>query len=289
VAETEISGGLEGCRNQIDVSLFERMQMKTSNMQIYSSKILKSGGILSETKILLANWDNSVSIQDNFNRFRQTNILGKSSRSRVEDILMVFRQRYLKEVQVTEALICLIRAKLSADSLDQILYFHAARSDPLIHDFVIEALWPRNQSGREDILVEDAENWIREKVSKGVTTSSWSENTIVRSARGLMSTLRDFGILQGLSNKSLVPAYLPVEAFAYIAFYLSELQPSGKRLLESKEWQLFFLKTDAVEHLFMEAHQQHLLDYRAAGSVVNLVFPSESIEEYVHVILERTH
>jgi hypothetical protein len=32
-----------------------------------------------------------------------------------------------------------------------------------------------------------------------------------------------------------------------------------------------------------------LLDYHAAGSVVRIVFPSESIEEYVHVILERAH
>jgi hypothetical protein len=263
--------------------------MKSSKGQYYSSKILKSGAILSETKILLANWDDSASIQDNFNRFRQSNILGKASRSRVDDILKAFRLRYLNEVQVTEALIYLIRAKLSTNSLDQILYFHVARSDPLIHDFVIEALWPRYQRGRQDILVKDAESWIREKVSKGVTTSSWSENTIVRSARGLMSTLRDFGILQGLSNKSLVPAYLPVDAFSYVAFYLSRLQPSGKRLLESKEWQLFFLETEAVEHLFMEAHQQHLLDYRAAGSVVKIAFPSESMEEYVHAILERAH
>jgi hypothetical protein len=263
--------------------------MKFSKVQIYSSKILKSGAMLSETKILLAGWDDSASIQDNFYRFRQSNILGKASRSRVEDILQVFRQRYLNEAQVTKALIGMKKAKYSADSLDQILYFHTARSDPLIHDFVIEVLWPRYQNGRQDILVKDAEKWIRQKISEGVTTSPWSENTIVKSARGLMSTLRDFGILQGLNNKSLIPDYLPVDAFSYIAFYLSELQPSGKRLLESKEWQLFFLRTEAVEHLFMEAHQQHLLDYHAAGSVVRIVFPSESIEEYVHVILERAH
>lgn len=80
-----------GRRNLIDVSLSEGMQMKSSKVQNYSSKILKSGAILSETKILLASWDDSASIQDNFDRFRQRNILGKASRSRVEDILQVFR------------------------------------------------------------------------------------------------------------------------------------------------------------------------------------------------------
>ena len=289
MAEPEISGGLEGCRNQIDVSPYEGMQMKSSKVQNYSSKILKSGAILSETKILLAGWDDSASIQDNFDRFRQRNILGKASRSRVEDILQVFRQRYLNEVQVTKTLITLIRAKHPADSLNQILYFYAARSDPLIHDFVTEVLWPRYKSGRQDILVKDAENWIRDKISKGSTAKPWSDNTIEKSAQGLMSTLRDFGVLQGLKNKRLIPAYLRVDAFCYIAYFLSRIQPSGKRLLESKEWQLFFLETEAVEHLFIEAHQLHLLDYHAAGSVVRIVFPSESIEEYVHVILERAH
>ncbi|MBN1236636.1 MAG: DUF1819 family protein [Methanotrichaceae archaeon] len=263
--------------------------MVKSSKAIYSSKILKAGSILTETKILLADWDNSVSVNQDLDRFRQNNILGKASRSRVEDILKVFKQRYLVEEHVTKALVSLVKARCPADSLNQILYFHAARSDPLIHDFVIEVLWPRYQKGRQDIIVRDAEDWIREKISKGVMTSPWSKNTIMRSAGGLMSTLRDFGILQGLNNKSLIPAYLPVDAFSYIAFYLSKLQPSGKRLLESKEWQLFFLGTDAVERLFMEAHQQHFLDYNAAGSVIRIVFPSESIEEYVHVILERAH
>ncbi len=263
--------------------------MVKSSKAIYSSKILKAGSILAETKILLADWDNSVSVNQNLDRFRQSNILGKASRSRVEDILQVFRQRYLVEEQVRKALVSLMKARFSADSLHLILYFHAARSDPLIHDFVIEVLWPRYQIGRQDILVKDAENWIREKISKGVTTRPWSDNTIEKSAQGLMSTLRDFGVLQGLKNKRLAPAYLPVDAFSYVAFFLSRLQPSGKRLLESKEWQLFFLRTEAAEHLFMEAHQQHLLDYHAAGSVVRIVFPSDSIEEYVHVILKRTY
>jgi hypothetical protein len=263
--------------------------MVKSSKAIYSSKILKAGSILAETKILLADWDNSVSVNQNLDRFRQSNILGKASRSRVEDILQVFRQRYLVEEQVTKALVRLMKARYSADILDQILYFHAARSDPLIKDFVTEVLWPRYQSGRQDILVKDAENWILEKISRGSTIRPWSDNTIEKSAQGLMSTLRDFGVLQGLKNKHLTPAYLRVDAFCYIAYYMSRLQPSGKRLLESKEWQLFFLGTEAVEHLFMEAHQQHLLDYHAAGSVVRIAFLSESIEEYVHVILERAH
>jgi hypothetical protein len=261
--------------------------MRSSEKHIYSSKILKSGAILNETKILLTDWDDLASIQDNFSRFRQSNILGKASRSRVDDILHIFRQRYLNEAQIAKSLASLIRAKHPADSLNQILYFHTARSDPLIHDFVTELLWQRYQSGRQDISVKDAEIWIGEKISGGLTVRPWSESTIKKSAQGLMSTLRDFGLLHGSKNKRVDPAYLRVDAFCYIAYYLGIHQPSGKLLLESEEWRLFFLSTEAVEHLFMEAHQEHLLDYRAAGSVVRIIFPCDSLEEYVHVILER--
>jgi len=34
--------------------------------------------------------------------------------------------------------------------------------------------------------------------------------------------LRDFGVLHGAVNKRIAPAYMPVAAFAYIAFYLKQ-------------------------------------------------------------------
>jgi len=119
--------------------------------------------------------------------------------------------------------------------------------------------------------------------------SAWSENTLVRATRELLSTLRDFGILQGAVNKRLAPIYLPVEAFAYLAFYLQQRQPSGERLLEDPEWQLFFLSRHAVERFFLEAHQQHLLEYRAAGSIIRITFPATSIEEYAYALAQRAH
>ena len=63
--------------------------MKISKDQLYSSKILKSGALLAETKILLANWDASITVVENLDRFERDNILGKASRSRVKDILEI--------------------------------------------------------------------------------------------------------------------------------------------------------------------------------------------------------
>ncbi len=104
----------------------------------YTSKIIKAGALLDDTKTLLSHWDVAAPVPDNLDRIRRENVFGKASRSRVEDILAVFRQRYLTEGEVTKALVVLVKNRLPAASLDRVLYFHAARADRLLHDAVTD-------------------------------------------------------------------------------------------------------------------------------------------------------
>ena len=260
-----------------------------SQKRIYSSRILKAGALLDETKTLLSVWDDSASTADNIARFQRENVLGKASRSRVNDILMAFRQRYLVDDRVMRSLILLIKGRCPAESINHILYFHTAMSDPLIHDFAADFISCKYRAGLQGISVDETAEWIKKNISAGKTVRPWSDNTIQKSARGLMSALRDFGMLKGLRNKQIAAIYVPVGAFCYIAFYLHLLGLSGKRLLESPEWRLFLLEAQDVERLFIDAHQVHLLEYRAAGSVIRIDFPEGTLEEYSHVILEREH
>jgi hypothetical protein len=255
----------------------------------YTSRIIKAGALLDDTKTLLSHWDVTAPVPDNLDRIRRENIFGKASRSRVDDILAVFRQRYLGEAEVTKALVVLVNNRLPAASLDRVLYFHAARADRLLHDTVTEILTPLQVQGTTDIDPATVQKALQRWVEKGLTTSPWSENTTVRVAQGLLSTLRDFGVLQGAINKRIAPAYLPVTAFAYIAFYLKQHQPSGGKLLENPDWKLFFLNREGVERFFFEANQHGLLEYHAAGTVTRLTFPAATLEEYAHALAQRPH
>jgi hypothetical protein len=221
----------------------------------YRSKIIKAGALLADTKTLLAHWDETLSVSENLDRFRRENIFGKASRSRVEDILAIFCQRYLASESVTRALATLVKGQFSAEGLTRILYFYAARADALLHDTVTEILWPLHALGKTDITIQDILTPLARWVAEGKTAGHWSEPTLVRVAQGLMATLRDFGVLQGRVHKRLAPMYLPVEAFAYIAFFLHQEQPSGERLLGHPEWRLFFLSPQMVERFFVEAQQ----------------------------------
>jgi hypothetical protein len=255
----------------------------------YSSRIIKAGALLPDTKTLLSQWDTATTDSENLARIRRENVFGKASRSRVEDILAVFRQRYLADEEVVKALVVLVQRRFPAASLDRILYFHAAQSDQLLHDFVVDWLVSLQGRGISDIDVDEARRHLAKFVAEGRTMGEWSEDTTRRVAQGLLSTLRDFGVLRGAVHKLLAPAYLSIEAFAYVAFCLKRRQPSGAKLVELPDWGLFFLGREAVERFLFEAHQRGLLEYHAAGSVTRLDFPAPTLEEYAHALAERAH
>jgi Putative inner membrane protein (DUF1819) len=52
-----------------------------------------------------------------------------------------------------------------------------------------------------DINVKDFQRSMAKCADEGKTIGRWSEPTITRIAQGLLSTLRDFGILQGGSQQ----------------------------------------------------------------------------------------
>jgi BrxA/Uncharacterized protein conserved in bacteria (DUF2321) len=282
-------------KSKYGCSRHEYRQFQANDMQpqrlrvVYSSKIIKAGALLPDTKTLLSHWNLAAPIQDNFGRLQRDNVLGKASRSRVEDIIAIFRQRYLGEPSVTRALVRLVKNRFPATALDRILYFHAARADRLIRDVVIEVLLPQQASGVSDVDAEEIERALTKWVKDGRTTKAWGEYTTRRVVQGILSALRDFGVLQGAVNKRIAPAYLPVEAFAYVIFFLKQHQPSGAKLLELPEWKLFFLPREGVERFLFDAHQHGLLQYHAAGSVTRLTFPVKTLEEYADVLAQRAN
>jgi hypothetical protein len=171
------------------------MPMPADNEAIYTSRIIKAGALLADTRTMLEHWDLSQPVAENLDRLRRENVFGKASRSRVEDMLVIFRQRYLASPSVTAALVTLVRNRLPAEALDRIFYFHAALSDLLLHDTVTAVLFPMQEVGASSVSTGDVKRAVSEWVTEGKTSRRWGEATVERVAQGLMATLRDFGVL----------------------------------------------------------------------------------------------
>lgn len=261
------------------------LTMTETTEPMYTSRIIKASALIADTRLLLSEWDLSQPVDANLARMRQQNIFGKASRRRVEDKLRIFRQRYFDDPDIGEALVYLAQNQAPAQWLDPLLYFFSAQNDRTLRDIVIETVSPRQLSGYNDLTVDQVIRVLRTWVSEGKTTAVWNEKTTLRVAQNLMAALRDFGVLQGKVNKSIAPMFLPLPSFALIAHCLQEQLHSGNLVLHSADWQLFFLSVENVERFFIEAHQEHLLSYFAAGSVVRIEFPEESLPDYARFLL----
>jgi Putative inner membrane protein (DUF1819) len=256
------------------------------------TNLIKSSGLLPDIGLLISAWDESKSVDENFDAAIRQNVFGKASRKRVADMLKVFRQRYLPNDGSDQAFRIFIGSSLPSEVTDRVVYYYTALAEPALYDFVTDYLYPLYLRGERSVMIRQALEFLAEATREGRTVGKWeSENTRKRVAQGLLSTLRDFGLLTGVvgsTEKTLAPARLPTLAFAFIAFYLKRGEPSGERLVQHRHWRLFFLGPQEVEHAFAEAAAEKLLIYQAAGSIIRIELPTTDFLEYAHALVGRT-
>ncbi len=229
----------------------------------YTTQILKAGALIPDTLELLLNWDEGSSINANLKLLKQGNSLGKTTRERVKVILRILSRRYLLEEHVARSLAKLAKSRFPASYLTPILYFFSVCADDLLRDTVLDFLSQRRASGIVHIDTEDLKRELQNWITQGKIKDEWSGSTLIKVARSLLATLRDFGVLHGAANKTLAPIHLPIEAFAYIAYYLKTKTSSGDLLLKNHLWGIYFLTPGDVERLLVQADQMHLSVVRA--------------------------
>ncbi len=215
----------------------------------------------------------------------RTNVLNKATRARAADILRrTFVPRFVEGAprNAWKLLRPLEDENASPSLVKPLYYWVSAKSEPLIFDFCQDYLLLHLGAARAGVSIEDARGWL---ISKGC---KWSPAVTTKVARGLLAAFRDFGILEGRSQKRLASFPLPVGSFAYLAFCLQCTGALGRDLVFHPDWHLFLLQTPEVENYFLEAHQRGLIGYHAAGSTFRITFPCETLKEYADVIVARS-
>ena len=257
---------------------------ETTAPWIYTTRLQKGGALFEDMRQLVRMWKTASTdaVRENVVR---SNILNKETRARLRDVYSrTFLPRFVHG-PIPNAW-TLVRPLEDADASVRIVrpvyYWISARGEPLIADFCREFIFPRQAIVRAGIGTEEVLGWLRER------GCPWSQTVATKVARGLLAALRDFGILEGRARKRLASVVLPVPGFAYLARCLRETGAVSRTLLVHPDWKLFLLNSGDVEHLFLLAHQERLLEYQAAGSSVSITFPSLSLEEYAHVIAQRS-
>ncbi len=258
-------------------------------MRKYTSNLQHGGALLEDMRLLVQNWcDNTPDNLQKQNALLQ-NTLAKKSKKRILNILTsTFSPRFLKgdPPNAWKILRPPEDQNTPLEVLRPIYYWISCRGEPILYDYAREEIFPKSKSPDLSVHIDDTTGWIKKKMVQ--SNLDWSDAVAKRVAWGISAALRDFGILEGTQRKKIAPIYIPLEAFAYIAFALHKLENSGERLVDHPDWTLFLIHRPEVERLFLEAHQQGFLHYAAAGNIYRIEFPAQSWQEMAHVIAGRT-
>jgi hypothetical protein len=254
----------------------------------YTTRLQKGGALLDDMRLLVRSLDQEIPSDERMQEVVLNNPLNKQTRTRAADIYRrTFSPRFLKgdPPEAWKIVRPLEDRDFSIGIIKPVYYWITARSESLIYDFVRDEILTRSKSLDKSVRITETVIWLKQNLSQ--QGQSWSDTVTLKVARGLLAAIRDFGILEGGAKKKLAPVYLPIESFAYLAFALHGLGHSGEGLVNHKDWQLFLLKPPMVEKLFLEAHQNRMLDYQAAGKIHRIEFFAHNLEEMADVIHRR--
>lgn len=255
----------------------------------YNSRLQKGGALLEDMRLLVRNWQNG-GINGQRDTVVAENLLGKHTRARAADTLRyTFLPRFVNghPPQAWKIVRALEDRNLPVEILRPVYYWITARNERLLYDFVHTELFCHSKSQTQGITTDEVCSWISAQLA--TCGKRWSPTVTAKVARGVLATLRDFGILEGVGKKRIAPVYLPVESFAYIAFALHQEGASGPHLVHHRDWTLFLFSSPVVEHMFLEADRNGLLRFQAAGKIMRIDFPASSFEEMADVIAARAH
>ena len=249
-------------------------------MTEFTTRIIKGGALLAETRRMLEVWDHAEPADANLERIRTLNLLGLPSRKRAEDTLQILRQRF---IDPKESLLSTLRL-LSPDSSSfrDACYYEATRSDDLLAFAAERILFDWWELGRSAVSTEQLERALLD-TTPDPDLKAWADATRLRVVHGLLSAYRDFGILDGKANKQLAPPHLTFTGFAYVIGRLRK--EDAPDLAASPVWRRWLLEDQRIRAHFLEADRIGLLRYSEAGSVTRIDWVHHDLEDIVSAAL----
>ena len=258
--------------------------MGESNTTSYTTRLLKGGAVLEDTRRIVELWDPQLEPRANLERLSAENPLGKRSRSRLDDLLYWVIQR--RFVEPGPHVIPALRGLLHDHrAFREACYYEASRDDALVAEFVEARLWDWWQRGRLAVGVDDVLGWLEGLTDSG-RAPAWSDSVRTRLAQGLLSTLRDFGILTGAPRchrKEFAPPAMTARGFAYVAWREHEQGASSRALATGSVWRRWLLDAADVEMLLNQSARLGVLQFSRAGSTVRIDWRVADLAEATRV------
>jgi hypothetical protein len=253
----------------------------------YTTNLAMGLGQIEETKVLLDAWESPMNGTDLFDKVLKYGLLQNLSAHRIKNMVTrCFAPRYLAEGAQTAKHIKLIKDQFTSPEFSQVLFWYTSLANTILFDFVIQVFWEKYASGQNVVSRTDAEAFILRAIDDGKTPSRWSEGQVIRTARYLVGSCEDFGLLgeRKASDRMILRFDILPKVFAFLAHDLHFNGLGDNAILSHENWQLFGLERDDVLEEMKKLSLKGLVIIQAAGDVVRVSWKYQNMEELSDVL-----
>lgn len=237
---------------------------------VLNANLTKGAASSADVLELLRLWGDDEAPSDFERRVIDENLLGKTSRNRARDVVKsVLHRRFFPE-GARQPATNVFRLAVSAAPRDvvlSIMYYHTALAEHLLYVVSSELLYDLHCGGMNSVTATDVVRFLRSRLSASRRIEAYSDAVLEKLAQSALTTLRDFGILEGKVRKRVAPFRVPHQVVGYVAYALHNEGHTPRRIIEHADWRLFLLSPVQVEDAVIEAAAHGHLTYSAAGEI----------------------
>lgn len=246
-------------------------------------KIAHHSTYIDETKTILSTHAEYESYEELEHQVVEGNILNKNTDEYRTNILREVTRRYIpdKEEYRETPLMQVVNSGVRSDVVDWCLYYEFAQ-DPFIRLVTTDFLYPEFERGTLAVQAVDIVEFIESIQENYADLRERSESTINEAATKYLTSLRNFGLLEGTQRKEFAVTYIPDETIAYVVYRLFQKGAnSASEIIEHEDWKLFLMNESEVQRRIRDISPQYIT-YEKRGSTERLVRKYDSMENLIN-------
>lgn len=237
-----------------------------------STRVSSKGALLKETFTVFSAVRTGLPLANVRQAILDAEVLQKSAFHTRRTIWNALKHRYLGVGSDWIGMSLAASTKEGTQSPDylSLAYLYFALRDRLIFDFVTGPIWDRWQ--RQATSVDSAEylTFLDQQAETFPELKKWRESTLKKLASNTLSSLRDFGLLQGTQTKHIRRVTVAPETVFHLLAILTAEGLEGKAILEAPDWRLFLWSEAEISNALKELAQMNWVRFERGGRTVIL-------------------
>lgn len=255
--------------------------------KMYTANIKMVGTVLPETEIILNKYCEIKDLDLLKNEVLDNNAVYKTSRRRAESIFYEIRKRYLRDQLdgycESDFIYFIKNIKIQA-YVNMILYYHLAKYELIIEEYLIDIVYPKYENGHLGITSDDTLEYLNKLKCENEGVSKWSDRSIndVRSA--LMGVLKEFGFINSRVRTVFNNISIPSIVFYYLLYKNKENIKVLEDIYNLDDMKLFLLLRNDITVLLNEGYRNEVIDWDRDSNEVKFIF--SGIKEVVNAYVD---